>query len=497
MSDSTPRQALGVLADGQELDAMQINDALIQFDAMTDICLLGQFVNTPPASPADGDMYLLGAAPSGGWTGRAYKIAYCIDGGWRFYAPFNGLRAYVAATHGFLVYMDGAWTDANALIGANEVSIASASACDLGAAGSLFVAITGSATITSFCSGASLMRFVRFAGALTLTHNAAGLILLGGANRITAAGDVGFYRSDASGNWRELSYVRAGMDAGDAATRTGTETLTHKTLSGAVLSGTTTLPAGGALNSDGTTAFTNTLSVTGTSFPTLYPVRDAGSANTNTWGNFKTSVRSSASSGVDGFGTFISLAMKLSGGENELCRMAGVRWGADNSGAFEIHTANGGAMNARLRIDPSGHALPAADNAQTLGGSANRWSTVYAGTGAINTSGAQTKTGTRALDAAELAVARALAANVRLYRFRDAAAAKGEEARLHAGMIHEDVVAAFAAQGLDALRYGIVCRDAAPDGGWVLGLRYDELAQFVMAGLAARLDALEAAHDAG
>ena len=64
-------------------------------------------------------------------------------------------------------------------------------------------------------------------------------------------------------------------------------------------------------------------------------------------------------------------------------------------------------------------------------------------------------------------------------------------------MIHEDIVAAFAAEGLDAMRYGMVCRDPAPDGGWVLGLRYDELAQFVTAGLAVRLDALEAAHDAG
>jgi hypothetical protein len=209
MSDSTPRQALGVLADGQELDPMQINDALVQFDAMTDIYLLGQFVNTPPASPADGDMYLLGAAPTGAWMGRAYKIAYCIDGGWRFYAPFNGLRAYVAATHGFLVYVNGSWIDANALISATEVSIASAATCDLGAAGSLFVAITGTTAITGFGTGANLVRFVRFAGALTLTHNAASLILPGAANIVTAAGDSAIFASDASGNWRCRNYARA------------------------------------------------------------------------------------------------------------------------------------------------------------------------------------------------------------------------------------------------------------------------------------------------
>lgn len=209
MSDSTPRQALGLLADGQELDAMQINDALIQFDAMTDICLLGQFINTPPVAPADGDMYLLGAAPTGAWTGSAYKIAYCVDGAWRFYAPFNGLRAYVTTTHGFLVYMGGAWTDANALISANEVSVASAATCDLGAAGALFVAITGTTAITSFGTAANLLRFVRFAGALSLTYNAGSLILPGAASITTAAGDSAIFASDASGNWRCRDYTRA------------------------------------------------------------------------------------------------------------------------------------------------------------------------------------------------------------------------------------------------------------------------------------------------
>ena len=83
-------------------------------------------------------------------------------------------------------------------------------------------------------------------------------------------------------------------------------------------------------------------------------------------------------------------------------------------------------------------------------------------------------------------------------------------ARLHAGMIFEEVVAAFAAQDLDPMQYGIVCRDPAmkivvlpggPDGQpiedvvpdldeagapkWTPGLRYEELAQFVIAGLAA------------
>lgn len=111
MSDSTPRLMLAELVDGQEMDAMTINDALIQLDAVTGLYLKGSAAVTPPTTPADGDMYLLGAAPTGAWTGRAYKLAYCLDGGWRFYTPFAGLCA-LAADQGRLIIFDGsAWVD--------------------------------------------------------------------------------------------------------------------------------------------------------------------------------------------------------------------------------------------------------------------------------------------------------------------------------------------------------------------------------------------------
>ncbi len=212
-SDATPRLNLAVLPPTPAQPQVTHNEALHQIDALTDICLLGKFANTPPATPSDGDTYLLGGAPTGVWSGQAYKLAYCLDGGWRFFAPFNGLRAYVAASHAFLVYLNGAWLDANALIAAGEAAIASAATCDLGAAGSLFVAITGTTTITSLGAGANLLRFVRFAGALTLTHNATSLILKIGASRVTGAGDTAAYVSDASGNWREIFYQRASLAA--------------------------------------------------------------------------------------------------------------------------------------------------------------------------------------------------------------------------------------------------------------------------------------------
>ena len=249
MSDETPRLKLATVPEGIQVVSDDWNEALVQLDAVVDLYLLGQYVNTPPSSPADGDAYLIGGAPTGAWNGYAYKIASCIDGAWRFAIPFNGLRAYVATTSAFIVYVNGTWTDWNSLISANEVSIASAASCDLGAAGSLFVQITGNTTITSFGAATNKLRFVRFAQALTLTHNAASLILLGGATRTTAANDVGIYASDASGNWRERSYFLAAAAPGGGGGGSGTVTSVglslpaEFTVSGSPVTGSGTLTA--------------------------------------------------------------------------------------------------------------------------------------------------------------------------------------------------------------------------------------------------------------
>lgn len=87
-----------------------------------------------------------------------------------------------------------------------EVSVASASTTDILGAASAFVAISGTTTITSFGTGTNRIRFVRFTGALTLTHNATSLILPTGANMTVAAGDTIIVISDGSSNARVVNY---------------------------------------------------------------------------------------------------------------------------------------------------------------------------------------------------------------------------------------------------------------------------------------------------
>lgn len=93
-----------------------------------------------------------------------------------------------------------------------EATIASATTTDLASGSSNYVSITGVTTITSFGSNAATTNpvyFGRFTGALTLTHNATSLILPGGANITTAAGDTFIAKYEGSGNWRVTQYTVA------------------------------------------------------------------------------------------------------------------------------------------------------------------------------------------------------------------------------------------------------------------------------------------------
>lgn len=90
---------------------------------------------------------------------------------------------------------------------AAPATIASAATTDLGSLDETFLTVSGVTTITSFGTvSAGIYKFVTFSGALTLTHNATSLILLGGANRTTVAGDCGLYLSLGGGNWKEYFY---------------------------------------------------------------------------------------------------------------------------------------------------------------------------------------------------------------------------------------------------------------------------------------------------
>jgi hypothetical protein len=130
---------------------------------------------------------------------------------------------------------------------------------------------------------------------------------------------------------------------------------------------------------------------------------------------------------------------------------------------------------------------PFADATYSLGTGPQRWTAVYAVNGTIQTSDRTEKQQIEELDATELAVARRIKGLIRKFKFNDSVAEKGNGARIHVGVIAQDVHDAFVAEGLDPYKYGLFCSDTwtTLDGNSQtrLGVRYEELLAFVIAAL--------------
>ena len=171
--------------------------------------------------------------------------------------------------------------------------------------------------------------------------------------------------------------------------------------------------------------------------------------------------------------------------------------------SFDIDAKNSNGTSAQVSLNGTADNTFSpgnSDNVLKLGGPSFRWATVYAGTGAINTSDEREKQDIEELSAAELRVAQALKSLIRKFRFKDAVSEKGDDARIHFGVIAQDVVAAFITEGLDPMKYGMICFDeweeqpeTLDDNGSVIssyraagsryGIRYEELISFVIAAL--------------
>ena len=162
----------------------------------------------------------------------------------------------------------------------------------------------------------------------------------------------------------------------------------------------------------------------------------------------------------------------------------------------------GGISGILADLDSAG-LRPGSDNLYTLGDGSARWSTVYAATGTINTSDRNEKQDIEELSDAERRVATRIKSLIRKFRFKDAVAEKGNAARIHFGVIAQDVQEAFVAEGLDASKYGLFCSDTYktingkavskdketgeyPEGSvdcTRLGVRYEELLCFVISSI--------------
>ncbi|VVO11881.1 tail fiber domain-containing protein [Pseudomonas fluorescens] len=165
----------------------------------------------------------------------------------------------------------------------------------------------------------------------------------------------------------------------------------------------------------------------------------------------------------------------------------------------------GAIATARLRFQGTSlETYQAAD----LGSTIRRWGTVFAQTGAINTSDANHKTAVRKLSSSELAASKELGAEFGLYKFLDAVSLKGvDAAREHCGMTVQRAVEIMERNDLDPFNYSFICYDKWEDeyedvegvstlvtpAGEIFSFRMEGLLAFIAKGFEQRLSALEAA----
>lgn len=161
--------------------------------------------NSRPSTPYAGQLWVDDNTPSA----TAWSL-YLFDG-----TDDIKLGEFNTTTNSFMPFVGSvslaAYLAAYVYPGA-ETNVPSSATTNIGATGVYVTAITGTTTITSLGSSASTtspLYFTRFTGALTLTHNATSLILLGGGNITTAPGATATWLYLGSGNWRMLSYEPA------------------------------------------------------------------------------------------------------------------------------------------------------------------------------------------------------------------------------------------------------------------------------------------------
>lgn len=94
---------------GQAGGEVTHNDALNMIDGLTHASVQGFDINAPPGSPANGQVWKIGAAPTGAWAGHADEIALYYTG-WIFVAAKLGMIIFNEAT-GILLVCTNVGTD--------------------------------------------------------------------------------------------------------------------------------------------------------------------------------------------------------------------------------------------------------------------------------------------------------------------------------------------------------------------------------------------------
>ncbi len=134
----TPRLAAPYIVQSQSQKEVTHNDALNLLDGLVQCAAEDRTLTAPPASPAEGQVWIVAAGATGDWAGRDGALAQFIGGAWRFHTPLEGWSVWLKSD-GVRARYDGAvWSvgvvtataveiGGDQIVGARQAAIADAS----------------------------------------------------------------------------------------------------------------------------------------------------------------------------------------------------------------------------------------------------------------------------------------------------------------------------------------------------------------------------------
>ena len=104
----TGRLGLPYIVASQAQKEVTHNEGLNRLDAFV-TPVVSEITDTPPSSPAVGNLVIVGASPADDFIGHENELAQYLTGGWIFYTPFKWMDAVVESLDSRMTYDGSTW----------------------------------------------------------------------------------------------------------------------------------------------------------------------------------------------------------------------------------------------------------------------------------------------------------------------------------------------------------------------------------------------------
>jgi len=113
---TTPNLALPLLSAAQAQKHVTVNEALSRLDGLVQLSVKDRDLTAPPASPAEGDRYIVATNATGAWAGWDGDVVLFSGGAWLRLTPQEGWRVWIEDEGVLVVRIGGTWLKLDAAL---------------------------------------------------------------------------------------------------------------------------------------------------------------------------------------------------------------------------------------------------------------------------------------------------------------------------------------------------------------------------------------------